>query len=475
MSEEDIDDNFDDDFSDGGFDDFNSEPNSLGDIWRNNPLVKIGAIFLGVAVLIGAVMMFGGEDETLEVSRIGRTAEVNQAPGTDEISATMEQAIEEENTRRIEEAQRTGTSAVPMPTTPAKGMIGIQTPDEPEEDPLERWRRMQEKRIQESKIEPQQLPVNPPEEEPVDMVTPAINALSAAMAEQMVAVLEAQKMNQVQSASITSMDYLNGIVAAEEARLQEQLAVAAATGATTTTATGNTALDDENILVPAGTIEYAQIITAVSTDAPGPVLAEVMTGPLKGSRAIGTFKATDNFLTLNFNTLVVEDVGFQTTAVALDPDTTLPGVATNIDRRYFSRVILPSAGAFIEGFASALAESGTTTVNVNTDGSTTSTRSTDDLDTDEAVAAGIEEVGEQLSDVFDERADEIEVLIEIAAGTPVGILFVQPVVANPEVINQGGFQQPIQGASAGGFSSLGFPTQTPGAPVDFNQLLVPQQ
>ncbi|MEM7618275.1 MAG: type IV secretion protein DotG [Pseudomonadota bacterium] len=473
MSEEDIDDNFDDDFSDGGFDDFNSEPNSLGDIWRNNPLVKIGAILLGVAILIGGITLFGGEDETLEVSRIGRTAEVNQAPGTDEISATMEQAIEEENTRRIEEAQRTGTSAVPMPTTPAKGMIGIQTPDEPEEDPLERWRRMQEKRIQESKIQPQQMPINPPEEEPVDVVTPAINALSGAMAEQMVSVLEAQRMNQTQTTSVATIDYLNAIAAAEEARLQQQLGTNTTPYSTGTT--GNASADPDNILLPAGTIEYAQIVTAVSTDAPGPVLAEVMTGPLKGARAIGTFDASYNYLTLNFNTFVYDRVGYSTSAVAIDPNTTLPGVVTNIDRRYFSRVILPAAGEFIEGFAEALAESGTTTVNVNTDGSTTETRSTDDLDTDEAVAAGIEEAGAQIADALEDRAGEIEQLLEIAPGTPIGILFVQPVVANQEVVNQAGVQQSTQGVSAGGISSLGFPTQVPGAPIDFNQLLVPQQ
>ena len=466
MSEDDIDDNFDDDFSDGGFDDFNAETNSLGDVWRNNPLVKIGAILLGVAILIGAIILFGGEEEVLEGSRLGRTGEVNQAPGTEEISVAMTNAIEEENTKRIEEAQRAGTSAVPMPTTPAKRMIGFQEPDEPEEDPLERWRRMQEKRIKESAIQPEELPLNAPEEEPVDMITPAINALSAAMSEQMVSVLESQKLNQTQTADITNMEYLNAIAAAEKAEIEAQLAAAQALNVSLNT--GDVALDEENILLPAGTIEYAQIVTAVSTDAPGPVLAEVMTGPLKGARAIGSFEATDNFLVLTFNTFIVEGVGFQTSAVAIDPDTTLPGLVTNIDRRYFSRIILPAAAAFVEGFAEALADSGTTTVTINGDGTTTQTTDTSNLDTDEAVASGIEEAGSQIADAMEDRASQIKQLLEIAAGTPIGLLFVQPVVATPEVIQQTGVQQTSQGSNA-------FTTPNTAQPIDFNQLLIPQQ
>ena len=41
-------------FDDGGFDDF-SKKNSLGDMWKNNPMVKIGVILAGLAVVGGAL------------------------------------------------------------------------------------------------------------------------------------------------------------------------------------------------------------------------------------------------------------------------------------------------------------------------------------------------------------------------------------------------------------------------------------
>ncbi len=458
MVDDDVDDNFDDDFSDGGFDDFENDSNSLGDVWRNNPLVKLGVILLAIAFIVGGILLFGGDSDPLAVSRVGTSKDVNEAPGTSEVSETIRQAIEEQNTNNAEQAQRTGTSALPMPVEPPKGMIAVQEPVQAEEDPLERWRRMQEKRIQEQKIEPSEKPTNlPPPPEPVDTVTPAINALGEVMGKQMQSILESQKVNTTQTKSIAEMAYLDNIAEAEQAKIDAQ--IAASTAANTQTNTGNTALDEENIILAAGTIEYAQIITAVSTDAPGPVLAEVMTGPLKGARAIGSFDENFNYLTLNFNTFVVEGVNFRTNAVAIDPQTTLPGLVTNIDRRYFTRVLLPAAGEFVEGFASALADSGQTTITVNSDGSTTQTTDTNDLDTDEAVARGVEEAGEQISDAFDERADEIDQLLEIAAGTPIGLLFVEPVVATPQVINQSGVQEPSSGTRL---------------PTNFNNLLIPR-
>jgi len=456
---DDLNDDFDDDFSDGGFDDFDNDTNSLGDVWRNNPLVKIGVILLGVAFLIGGIIIFGGKSDPLAVSRVGASKDVNEAPGTNEVSETIRQAIEEQNTNRVEEAQRTGNSALPMPVEPPKGMIAVQEPDEPEEDPLERWRRMQEKRIQQQKIEPQEAPAPLPEAEPVDTITPAINALGEAMAEQMQSILESQKTNTTQTKTIAQMPYLDAIAAKEQAELDARIAAAQAEAAAAATSTGSAALDEENIILPAGTIEYAQIITAVSTDAPGPVLAEVVSGPLKGARAIGTFDENFNYLTLNFRTFVVEGVNFRTSAVAIDPDTTLPGVVTNIDRRYFSRVLLPAAGEFIEGFASALADSGRTTVTVNNDGTTTQTTDTNDLDTDEAIAQGVEEAGEQIADALDERADQIKPLLEIAPGTAIGILFVEPVVATPQVIRETGVQEPSSGTRL---------------PTNFNNLLIPR-
>ena len=54
----------------------------------------------------------------------------------------------------------------------------------------------------------------------------------------------------------------------------------------------------EDILIPAGTIEYAQLVLEANTDAPGPVLADIMSGPLAGSKLLGSFTSTDDYLIL---------------------------------------------------------------------------------------------------------------------------------------------------------------------------------
>ena len=429
MSDDDIDDAFDDDdFADGGFDDLNDDTNTLGDLWRNNPLVKIGVILLGLTFLVGGIILFGGKSDPVDVSKMRGARDVSEAPGSSEISESMRQAIEEENTRRVEDAQRTGESAVPMPVEPPKGTIGLQIEEEDREDPLERWRRMQERRIKEQQMEPQIEPEVEPPPPPPDTKTPAINALAEAMSAQMGSILSNQEIRGSQTVNIASLSYLEQLQQQEQARLQAQLAQAQELAA----AAEEEEDDQIDIILPAGSIEYAQILTAVSTDAPGPVLAQIVSGPLQGARALGTFDVTYNYLVLNFETVVIDGVDYSAEAVALDPKTTLPGVVTNIDRRYMTRVVLPAAAEFVEGFADALARSGQTTVSVTGD-TVTETNSTDDLDTDEAVAAGVEEAGERFAEAFEDVADRTEQLLEIAPGTPIGILFIEPIITRPNV------------------------------------------
>ena len=39
-------------FDDAGFDDY-SKKGTIGDLWRNNPMVKIGVILAGFAIVVG--------------------------------------------------------------------------------------------------------------------------------------------------------------------------------------------------------------------------------------------------------------------------------------------------------------------------------------------------------------------------------------------------------------------------------------
>lgn len=442
-------DDFDTDgFDDGGFDDLGDKSGTLGDLWRNNPLVKIGVILAALAFLVGGIILFGGKGDDLPQSRVTGSAELTEAPGSSEITQSYREAIEEENTRRIEQAVRDKDSAIPMPVEAPKGSLPLQFEEPEEEDPLERWRRMQEDRIRQQQVEQSSSP-DAPAPEPVDTRTPAINALASAMSGQMSGVLGSQKIKGPIVQKVADMGYLEALAKKEQDKLAAALAAQQAT-------TGNTAIDDLNIILPAGTIEYAQTLIESNTDAPGPVLAEIVTGPLKGARIIGSFSETYNYLTLNFNTIVLDGVDYAANGIALDPNTTLPGVVTEIDRRYFTRVVLPTAAAFVTGLTSAIADSGTTSITIAGD-TTTTTTSNSDRTNDQEVALGIEQAGEEIADLIDEEADRIKPMLRVAAGTPIGILFITPVVATPQLIQQkqleepsSGIQFPLDGTPFGG-------------------------
>jgi len=452
--ENEFDDEFDaEDFGGDDFDDLADQGVTLGELWRNNVFVKIGVIFGALAILILGIIIFGGSRERAPDSRVARSSEVTETPGSNEVSEVMRQAIEEENTRRIEQAIRQSESAVPMPVEPPKGGLPLQFEEPEEEDPLERWRRMQEERLRQ-----QQLQVEEAQEPPVpeeDTRTPAVNALAQAMSQQMESVLANQQIKSPTVLPIADLAYLENLQQREkdkrEAALEEQRQRLATLGLSA--GPGNT-----NILLPAGTIEYAKLVTEANTDVPGPVLAEIATGPLRGGRLLGTFDSTDNFITLNFNTIVLDGVDYSATAVAIDPDTTLPGMVTDIDKRYFKRVLLPGAAAFVTGFTDAIANSGRTSVTISGDSVTEST-SNENLSSDQEVASGLAEAGEEFGDILDDVADDIEPLLRIRAGTPIGVLFTSAVTENAQ-----GATQPVApnpGASAlGGIPAL--PIDIPG-------------
>ncbi len=164
-------------------------------------------------------------------------------------------------------------------------------------------------------------------------------------------------------------------------------------------------------------------MTEANSDAPGPVLARISNGPLKGNKIIGTFEENEEYLTLNFNTIVVKGVSQSVNAVALDPKTTLPAVATEVDHRYFKRFIMPAAARFIQGMGDAIAQR-EQSVTVN-NGTTTSTQA--DLKPREELAAGLAEGTQEIADQLEEIGQNTKVLVKVHAGTPIGILFLEPV------------------------------------------------
>lgn len=401
------------DMEDDSFDDFGEQKNTLGGMINDNPMLKIGLIAGAVIVVFGGIILLGGNDGQVDQSVIGSGADVSAPPGTEAASQDYVDAVREVNERDVEEAQATGGSALPTPIEPPVGVLTLPEQEEEEEDPLQRWRRLQEERL-ERELEQTQT-VDP--EPVVDTGRgEAIAGMAELMSQQMQAILDSRE-NRLTHTPVTTESTFDEMMAPPPGEEGE--------------AGGDLAEDAliQEILLPAGEIAYAQLLTEANTDAPGPVLAQIMSGPLKGNRILGSFEAQRDVLTLTFNTVVVDGKSIAVDAIALDPDTTLPGLATEVDNRYLARVLLPAAAAFVEGAAEAVAESGRTTITIQGE---TVAQETSEADDEEEIASGIEEAGQELREIIDEEVDDIEPMIRIDVGTPMGILFLEPVVRQEE-------------------------------------------
>jgi len=425
---------------DDSFDDFEGQEQTLGDLWRNNPAIKAGVIVgAGLLVLVSFFMFGGGgSSEPPAESFVAPGADVAGTPGSEQVSPNYREAVEEQNETIAEEAKQTGGSAIPTPIDPPVSKVPLLSEPEKKEDPLQRWRKLQEERL-EREIERKkeaQAAAPPPQAAPVQDPAATVDQeqviadLAGAMADQMQAVLENRSQPSVQSVTINSKEYLK--------RMQEE-----ASGIDATGRQGNTGANAANnnpearpepkILFPAGQIAYAQLLIEANTDVPGPVLAQIHSGPLKGNRILGTFQEQNELLTLRFNTVVIDGKSQSIDAIALDPNTSLGGMATEVDHRYFKRILLPMAADFVEGAARAISDSGRTNVTIQGE---TVTESTNDTTTEEEIASGIEEAGDSMSNIIEQIAANTRVMVRIAAGTPMGVLFMSPVIEQNADANQ---------------------------------------
>lgn len=397
--EEDSLDQFDEEFETGG-------GASFGDLWKHSPIVKIGVVLAGFVIILGGIILFGGEEERVAGSSANVGSSVKGTPGTEEVSPEMQREIEEFNIEQVETAIQEGGSALPVPITTPRGGVLVGDQDEADDDPLQRWRRIQEER---QKRERQQAPDLPE----VDPNAETIDALAQAMLAQMQGIVDNTTIRGMQYSEVTKENEFRQDM---EQRRQQQ-----------NEEDDPPIVEEEEpieIIVPAGTIEYAQLLIEANSDVPGPVLAQIAGGPLSGSRILGSFTVREKHLVLNFNAVIIDGISYQVNAVALNPDTSNPGLVTEYDGRLFKRVFLPAAAEFVTGFAEAVSESGNTTVTVEGD---TVVEDEEELDTEEEIYAGLQEGADEFSSYLDDEADATNPLVRVAAGTPIAVLFTQPV------------------------------------------------
>lgn len=170
----------------------------------------------------------------------------------------------------------------------------------------------------------------------------------------------------------------------------------------------------------AGDIVFAIIETSINSDEPGPVLARIVSGPLKGSKVLGDFERQDKKLMLTFNTLSVPDVpeSIAVDAIAIDPETARTALATGVDNHYLTKYGSLIAASFLEGMGQAV-ETSIGTPQLSSGGSAT-IANTLPADTRDQMIVGLGKAGQRIATEIDKS--NIQPTVTLNSGTGVGLL-----------------------------------------------------
>ena len=114
---------------------------------------------------------------------------------------------------------------------------------------------------------------------------------------------------------------------------------------------------------------YARTLYEANSDWPGPVVLELLEPPLAGAVATGAFQETNERLVIRIDRLALGGRSWAVEGWAVDPGCACYGIAGEVDRHWFQRVLLPSALAFAEGFLDAAAQTARVVVRDTSGGS----------------------------------------------------------------------------------------------------------
>lgn len=183
-------------------------------------------------------------------------------------------------------------------------------------------------------------------------------------------------------------------------------------------------------LIKSGTILFAVLDTAVNSDYPdSPVLATIVDGKYKGTKLMGKLQVTKGVsgqqdrVMLNFTLMNKDDwdASKSVTAFAIDPDTARTVLASNVDYHYMQRFGAIMATSFLQGYASAITQAGTSTTGIFG----TSTVHPE-LSPSQKIATALGQMGQALGDAT-KNYTNIPPTVKVNSGVGLGILFMADV------------------------------------------------
>lgn len=433
---------------------------NLANAWRSQPLFKLFVLMVVVAAVVAvAVSLFSG-DNLKSGAKVAPPPELHQAPGGKSTPYIQEQT-EMANQKRVEEAKQSGGSALPTPIGPGTDNNELNALAQ-KEDPLNELRAEVEnmnRQMQDVKQAQQAPPPAPAPAEPFD------DSLAQAMQRQMTQMLDSWVPKGTKQVAVYDPDLLSRERQEEKDKeksggLNASLSGGGSSSGVTLDANGkpvegaaNGGTSPVKTIVPAGTVSYAQLLTEANSDVPGPILAQIVSGPLNGARAVGQFTVSEgsDYLVLRFRLANMKGTDYSIDALALDPDTTLGGMATETDQRYMTRLVLPAAAGFLQGFGSALGQGNSS---ISTNGTTTIIQQSG-RSFKEGEYTGLSNAAQTAAQFFQNQANLTKPLVRVAAGTPMGLFFVTTVT--DQVVQPGQNAGPYAGNYPNGMPYGNYP------------------
>ena len=170
----------------------------------------------------------------------------------------------------------------------------------------------------------------------------------------------------------------------------------------------------------AGTIYNAVLETGINSDEPSPVLAKIVSGPLKGARLIGSIQTVGKKVLIQFTSMNVPslDNSIAFNAYAIDSDTARTALASNVDNHYLLKYGVLFASSFLSGYAEALSRQNTTTTTSGL--GTTTTQGP--IPSKDIAKVALGNVGTAVSQSFGQEIQNMKPTITVNQGSPIGIL-----------------------------------------------------
>lgn len=186
-------------------------------------------------------------------------------------------------------------------------------------------------------------------------------------------------------------------------------------------------------MIKTGDVLFAVMDTSVNSDEPGPILATIVTGKLKGAKLIGSFTLPNQAekMVISFNTMSVPGAPktISISAYAIDPNTARTALSSNTDHHYLLRYGSLYASAFLEGFGNAFQSANTTvTVGGTGGGNNITVQNGIGRSVLENAVIGLATVGKNWGQVA-KKVFNTPITVQVYSGTAIGVLFVQDVTA----------------------------------------------